>query len=226
MAALGLGALAVRWTPRSSFPLRVLGSSSGWSPREDSSLHCQVRSPEVSCIGLRGGVVCGDQPWDRTTFSRASAERYDHTSSLVEWSRRRESNPRLRLTRAPCLRQHFVDLVQDRGFEPRSPGHRPEVLPVGRSLDELAVGPGLEPGSSRVTGGRVTVATTLQIDDEAGCQTWTRTTICGVRGRRPSAWTIWQLVGSGGLEPPRTCARSRWAAIHPTTRELGVNGRS
>ena len=25
----------------------------------------------------------GDQPWDRTTFSRASAERYDHTSSLV-----------------------------------------------------------------------------------------------------------------------------------------------
>ena len=31
-------------------------------------------------ISLRGG---GDQPWDRTTFSRASAERYDHTSSLV-----------------------------------------------------------------------------------------------------------------------------------------------
>ena len=25
----------------------------------------------------------GNQPWDRTTFSRASAERYDHTSSLV-----------------------------------------------------------------------------------------------------------------------------------------------
>ena len=25
----------------------------------------------------------GDQPWDRTTFSRASAECYDHTSSLV-----------------------------------------------------------------------------------------------------------------------------------------------
>ena len=26
----------------------------------------------------------GDQPWDRTTFSRTSAERYDHTSSLVD----------------------------------------------------------------------------------------------------------------------------------------------
>ena len=104
----------------------------------------------------------GDQPWNRTTFSRASAERYDHTSSLVEWSRRRGSNPRLRLTRTPCLRQHFVDLVQARGFEPRSSGNRPEVLPLGRSLEELAVGPGLEPGSFRVTGGRVTVATTLQ----------------------------------------------------------------
>ena len=77
----------------------------------------------------------GDQPWDRTTFSRASAERYDHTSSLVVgWSRRQESNPRLRLTRAPCFRQHFVDLVQARGFEPRFSGNRPDVLPVGRSL--------------------------------------------------------------------------------------------
>ncbi len=85
----------------------------------------------------------GDQPWNRTTFSRASAERYDHTGSLVEWSRRRGSNPRLRLTRAPCLRQHFVDLVQD----------------------------------------------------EAGCQTWARTTICDVRGRCPSGWTIWQWSG-------------------------------
>ncbi len=152
----GLGALALR-----SDSLLVLSSpcpcaSSGWSPREDSNLHCRVRSPVVSCISLRGG---GDQPWNRTAFSRASAERYDHTSSLVEWSRRRGSNPRLRLTRAPCLPQHFVDLVQARGFEPRSSGNRPEVLPVGRSLEGLAVGPGLEPRSLRVTGGRVTVAT-------------------------------------------------------------------
>ena len=36
--------------------------------------------PGGLCLSLRGD---GDQPWDRTTFSRASAERYDHTSSLV-----------------------------------------------------------------------------------------------------------------------------------------------
>jgi hypothetical protein len=31
----------------------------------------------------RALMAKGDQPWDRTTFSRTSAERYDHTSSLV-----------------------------------------------------------------------------------------------------------------------------------------------
>ena len=75
----------------------------------------------------------GDQPWDRTTFSRASAERYDHTCSLVVgWSRRRESNPRLRVTRAPCLRQHFVDVVPPAGVEPawfRLKGGRMAALP-------------------------------------------------------------------------------------------------
>jgi hypothetical protein len=34
------------------------------------------------------------------------------------WSRRRESNPRLRVTRAPCFRQHFVDVVPPAGVEP------------------------------------------------------------------------------------------------------------
>ena len=82
------------------------------------------------------------------------------------WSRRRGSNPRLRLTGAPCFRQHFVD---------------------------VAVGPGFEPGSFRLTAGRVAVATTLQA------------------GRI-------EVVGSGGLEPPRACARGRWAADYPTTR--------
>jgi hypothetical protein len=67
----------------------------------------------------------GLQPSAMTTLARWS----------LGWSRRRESNPRLRVTRAPCLRQHFVD-----------------------------------------------------------------------------------VVGSGGLEPPRACARGRWAADYPTTR--------
>ena len=35
------------------------------------------------------------------------------------------------------------------------------------------------------------------------------------------------LVGSGGLEPPQTCARGRWATDYPTTREwIGVSGRN
>jgi hypothetical protein len=68
----------------------------------------------------------GLQPSAMTTLAR-----------WPEWSRRRESNPRLRLTRAPCFRQHFVDVVQARGFEPRFSGNRPEVLP----LDEAWRGP-------------------------------------------------------------------------------------
>src|SRR5260221_6012971 len=80
-----------------------------------------------------GGVVTsrgieprslGLQPSAMTTLARWS----------LWWSRRRESNPRLRVTRAPCFRQHFVDVVQARGFEPRFSGNRPDVLPVGRSL--------------------------------------------------------------------------------------------
>ena len=59
---------------------------------------------------------------------------------------------------------------------------------TGATRRALAVGPGFEPGSFRLTAGRVAVATTLQ------------------------------MVGSGGLEPPRACARGRWAADYPTTR--------
>ena len=42
----------------------------------------------------------GLQPSAMTTLARWS----------LWWSRRRESNPRLRVTRAPCFRQHFVDV--------------------------------------------------------------------------------------------------------------------
>ena len=141
----------------------------------------------------------GDQPWDRTTFSRASAERYDHTSSLVVvWSRRRGSNPRLRLTRAPCCRQHFVDWSRLEDWNPDSPviGRTSCRWTKPGSGIRVAVGPGFEPGSVRVTSGRVAVATTLQGD---------------------------RMVGSGGLEPPRACARGRWATDYPTTRIVGVS---
>ena len=37
-----------------------------------------------------------------------------------------------------------------------------------------------------------------------------------------------RMVGPGGVEPPRTCARGRWATDYPTTRrsEIGVSDRS
>ena len=135
-----------------------------------------------------GGVVTsrgieprslGLQPSAMTTLARWS----------LWWSRRRESNPRLRVTRAPCFRQHFVDLVPPAGVEPawfRLKGGRMAALP--------------RRGTTRC----VAVATTLQaLDDQA-------------------------MVGSGGLEPPHTCARGRRATDYPTTRrtEAGVSDRS
>ena len=69
----------------------------------------------------------GDQPWDRTTFSRSSAERYDHTSSLVL----ADAGSR---TRSSCVRSRHAavntssTLVQARGFAPRSSDNRSEVL--------------------------------------------------------------------------------------------------
>ena len=70
------------------------------------------------------------------------------------WSRRRESNPRLRVTRAPCFRQHFVDVVQARGFEPRFSGNRPDVLPLDEAW-ELVPSAGVEPAWFRSRGGRM-----------------------------------------------------------------------
>src|SRR6186997_1890802 len=98
------------------------------------SLELPLAAYRAATLRSVGGVVTsrgieprslGLQPSAMTTPARWS----------LGWSRRRESNPRLRVTRAPCLRQHFVD-----------------------------------------------------------------------------------VVGSGGLEPPRACARGRWAADYPTTR--------
>lgn len=65
-------------------------------------------------------------------------------------------------------------MVQARGLEPRFSGNRPDVLPLDEAwcwchaaayvtlATRLAVGPGFEPGSFRLTAGRVAFATTLQ----------------------------------------------------------------
>jgi hypothetical protein len=93
-----------------------------------------------------GGVVTsrgieprslGLQPSAMTTPARWS-----------DWSRRRESNPRLRVTRAPCCRQHFVDRNWSRRREsnPHAGAYgAPKVtVPSLRKceIDGLAGGPG------------------------------------------------------------------------------------
>jgi hypothetical protein len=135
----------------------------------------------------------GDQPWDRTTFSRASAERYDHISSLVALveptagvepaparyegavppatlrrprSRLEESNPD-----SPVIGR--MSCLLDEAWVGPAGWSRTSLVPLkrrahrrsattGATRRTLAVGPGFEPGSFRLTAGRVAVATTLQ----------------------------------------------------------------
>jgi hypothetical protein len=56
-----------------------------------------------------GGVVTSRGIEPRSLGLQPSAMTTPARWSLW-WSRRRESNPRLRVTRAPCFRQHFVDV--------------------------------------------------------------------------------------------------------------------
>ncbi len=76
-----------------------------WSPREDSNLHCRVRSPEVSCISLRGGLFVvtsrgieprslGLQPSAMTTPARWSngADGGDRTRACALRGRRASGN--------------------------------------------------------------------------------------------------------------------------------------
>ena len=124
----------------------------------------------------------GDQPWDRTTFSRASAERYDHTSSLVVIGADGGSRTRacaLRGRRAAGNTSSTWSRLEDSNLDPPVIGRKscrwtkPGLVPSA----------GVEPASFRLKGGRIAA---LPRRDEAGWQTWTRTTIRGVKGRCPA----------------------------------------
>ena len=163
----------------------------------------------------------GDQPWDRTTFSRASAERYDHTSSLVVIGADGGSRTRacaLRGRRAAGNTSSTWSRLEDSNLDSPVIGRKscrwtkPGLVPSA----------GVEPASFRLKGGRIAA---LPRRDEAGCRAGIRTRIFP-RNRRTCyliATTLQKMVGSGGLEPPRTCARGRWATDYPTTRRIGVS---
>ena len=129
------------------------------------SLELPLAAYRAATLRSVGGVVTSRGIEPRSLGLQPSAMTTPARWSLW-WSRRRESNPRLRVTRAPCLRQHFVDGVPPAGVEPawfRLKGGRISALPRrGTTGRRLAVGPGFEPGSFRLTAGRVAVATTLQ----------------------------------------------------------------
>ena len=143
----------------------------------------------------------GDQPWDRTTFSRTSAERYDHTSSLVL----ADAGSR---TRSSCVRSRHAavntssTLVQARGFAPRSSDNRSEVL----LLDEawvLVPATGVEPAWFRLKGGHAAAASRWRCtttNAHVGWQTWARTTICGFKVRHPAVGRS----ANGGVGGTRT----------------------
>src|SRR5262249_9875706 len=63
--------------------LRTVASSPLEDVRLEPSPRVELRLAAYRAATLLSVDGNGDQPRDRTTFSRASAERYDHTSSLV-----------------------------------------------------------------------------------------------------------------------------------------------
>ena len=131
----------------------------------------------------------GLQPSAMTTLARWSDG----------WSRLEDSNPD-----SPVIGR--MSCLLDEAWVGPAGWSRTSMVPLKR---RLAVGPGFEPGSFRVTGGRVTVATTLQTKrgrrNETGCPTWTRATIRGVRGRCPAV----RRSGNGRVGRTRTSTHLR-----------------
>ena len=115
----------------------------------------------------------GDQPWDRTTFSRASAERYDHTSSLVG------VEPTAGVEPAPAPYEGAVLPATLRRRWSRLEDSNPDSPVIGRTSCRwtkpgFVPSAGVEPASTRLKGG---VISALSRRDEAGCRAGIRTRI-------------------------------------------------
>ena len=112
-------------------------------------------------------------------------------------------------------------MVTSRGIEPRSLGLQPSAMTTlarwslggaGRWVEPTA---GVEPAPAPYEGAVLPI--TLR-------RRWSRLEDShrDFSGNQPAVLPLNDLsmVGSGGLEPPRACARGRRATDYPTTREL------
>ena len=108
-------------------------------PRNGATRECRTPSRCVQGSYAPERWWRGDQPWDRTTFSRASAERYDHTSSLVAGV-----EPTAGVEPAPARYEGAVPPATLRRPRSRLEDSNPDSPVIGRTsclLDEAWVGP-------------------------------------------------------------------------------------
>jgi hypothetical protein len=118
------------------------GCSARWSPREDSNLHCRVRSPVVSCISLRGdGPHGASLSWGRygraprpplapgvNPAARAFGGRVDCARPVRQTVSRRSaihSRGAAGGSRGCAASTPWLDDVTTLGVEPSPPGLQP-----------------------------------------------------------------------------------------------------
>ncbi len=135
-------------------------------------------------------------------------------------------------------------VVTSRGIEPRSPALQAGAMTTLARWSEWSRCRGSDPGLLlaaasrwRRVGCRAGIRTRIfPVNSRTCCRCHHPTSARPVKlaGRRgfeprlagsePAVLPLDDLpmVGSGGLEPPRTCTRGRWATDYPTTRKILV----
>src|SRR5262245_50884100 len=86
---------------------------------------------------------------------------------------------------------------------------------IGRNLEtKLVPAVGVEPTWFRLKGGHAAATSRWRYGCGGRIRTFTRR---GSKPRRlPLPHSATKMVRAGGVEPPRACARSRWATDYPT----------